>query len=151
MMISGSFNALNKGATYAQYTVSSPADGYGTPRSYRAGTVSSGAAFTFASIPISTTGSFETLYFDVHLTTRANWNGTVRVKYIGRIAVHTKDNTVPDAWVVTLDNVLYTAGEWTTAPAVSISNPTSTTGLLTITGDPIDADGSGVMRLVQVR
>lgn len=119
---------------------------YGEALSKKAGSISAGAAFSL-SVEVPYIPDYDSVQGTVLINTRANHNGNKRVSYLGMVSVQSKVNGV-DSWVTDLTDVVYTAGEWTAPPSVSVADNGDGTGALTIEGEPIDVDGYGRVSVI---
>lgn len=141
--VSCTFDAPNKGALI---TAQAAANLYGEVYRQRSNGIAAGGAFSHP-FAINGLGSFTQRAGILTIVTRVYNTGTTRVVYTAHVVVSSKSNGA-HPWVVNLIPTTNTPAEWTTGVGATVAYTSDNKGVLTITGDPADADGYGNSHLI---
>lgn len=134
--ISGTFSAAD--AVYGNYQV----DLYDGSKNQKVeGTISTTTPLSIT-VPVTPMGNYDMRTFKVFIETRDNWNSARRAFYEGTIVVVSKA-VASDSIVAALEDIIITGGDWSSVPAISISDDGAGNATLTFTATATAASGYG--------
>lgn len=132
-MIEGVFNAVNRSRVP-----------YSVDRIRYNKSVSVAAAAISQAFDVPPMSDYDMRFAHIRVVTRTNWYQAKRVVYEALVDVCAAVNGT-NAWVASLTNVIFTAAEWSVAPAIAVAD-SGGTGTITFTGTPATL-ASGVIEI----